>query len=83
MGCLAYSALGSICLFWCVGIPLSYYLGISKEYGVAGLAFGIGVPPILLNVVNFYIVHYLRDWKDVADKAVVRIAREADELRNY
>ena len=78
MGLQLYTAMGAIIIYWIVGVPLSFYLGVSKKLGVVGLALGIEIPTVLMTILNLCIVHYKKDWQDVAIEVGARIAMEAE-----
>lgn len=50
--------LGSISLYYFIGIPIAWYVGISRGYGVAGLLEGALIGNALVVVYMYYVLHY-------------------------
>jgi multidrug resistance protein, MATE family len=55
--------------FYFIGLPLSYLIGISWQYGIDGLWIGIMIGVGILAVTYVYMAKFHFDWQRIADEA--------------
>ena len=68
----SYFAIGC---YWVISLPLAYFLGIHKEYGVIGLIGGFSIA-VTIQCFIYLIIVMTRDWQKIADEAAERIKEE-------
>lgn len=84
----AYGATLYMCAYWLFGLPLGFYLGFARGYGVPGIYGGLTSGTALMAVFNT-VLYVLIDWKKearrisalaAAGRALAERAREDDWL---